>query len=505
MGGKILISWIPQPKQAQFLDLAGVLPLFDQRPDDVRPPAARCIGYGGSAGGGKTDTLLMLGVALGLLWPGCRVAFFRRKYTELEGLGGAIERSRELMTGWARYHGNLRQWTLPGGSRLQFCHCQRESDVYDYQSKQFDVLLMDEATHFTEFQVQYLMTRNRATVDGAVPVAAFGTNPGNVGHLWFKEWFVDAGEWGKVVDVPIEGKQRSHVFVPARLDDNLILEARDPQYRSTLESQPRELRRALLHGDWDVFAGQVFKSWRRETHVIEPFEPPEHWIRWRAVDWGYRAPWCCLWLARDPDSRRVVVYREQYKTRLDDGEQADIIRRLSGSEVVPIPDQEQEVEAPGVPRHGIFNITLEEYAAFMRATEIPPETGEEIQATVADPSMWTVKTFEKETITTAEIYARHGVELRKADNRRIIGLNRVREALEPLEDGRPGLLVVETCVNLIRTLPALPHNQDVGNIEDVDSAAEDHAYDALRYGLTWDHGGPREEPEKGEDPWRRAA
>jgi hypothetical protein len=498
VGGKIVIPWMPQEKQAQFLDVAGVLPLFQGKPAEVRPPASRCIGYGGSAGGGKTDTLLLVGVALGLLWPGCRIAFFRRKFTELEGLGGAIDRSRELMTGWARYHGNLRQWTLPGGSRIQFCHCHREGDVYDYQSKQFDVLLVDEATHFTEFQIQYLMTRNRATVDGAVPLACFGTNPGNVGHLWFKSWFVEAGEPGKVLDVQVEGKTRSHVFIPARLDDNLILEARDPDYRSVLESQPEELRRALLHGDWDVFAGQVFQSWRKETHVIPSFEPPAHWWRWRGLDWGYRAPFCCLWLARDPDSRRVVVYREAYYTRLTDGEQADLVRELSGSSIVEVEEPEPEDEDPPTPpRIGAYMIDLPPIP------EIPPEDGEDIRATLADPSMWTVKTFEKETTTSADIYARHGVELRKADNRRLIGLRRVMEALEPMEDGRPGLLVTEDCPNLIRTLPALPYNQDSGHPEDVDDSAEDHGYDALRYGIAWDHGGPREEPEKGEDPWAK--
>lgn len=495
----VVIRWKPQPRQRAFLELAGVAPLFEGDDEAVRAPLARCLGYGGAAGGGKSDSLLMLGIALGLVWPGCRIAFFRRKFVELEGLGGAIERSRELMAGWARYHGNLRQWTMPGGSRLQFCHCHRDSDVHNYQSKQFDVLLVDEATHFTEFQIQYLMTRNRATVEGAQAVAAFATNPGSVGHLWFKRWFVEAGAWGELIDVPIEGKKRRHVFVPAKLADNLILEARDPEYRATLESQPPEIRRALLLGDWDVFAGQVFSSWRRDEHVIEPFEPPAHWWRWRCVDWGYRAPWCCLWLARDPDSRRVVVYRETYETQMQDGEQADMIRRLSGSSIVAVQEQEEEEERAGDPaRVGKYMTEVPE------EPEIAVEDGERIEATLADPSMWTVKTFEKETVTSALIYARHGVHLRKADNKRIQGLNRVREALEPLEDGRPGLLVSKICDNLIRTLPALPYNQDTGNVEDVDSDAEDHAYDALRYGLAWRHGGPREEPEKGEDPWKRS-
>lgn len=490
---EIELGWWPQPRQLRFLRACGMgHPFGAGEPGDVE---AEVVGYGGAAGGGKSDALLMMGIVAGLTWPGCKVGFFRRTYPELDGPGGAIQRSLELMSGWAHWNGGKRRWILPTGSLIQFCHCQREADVYRYQSQQFDLLLLDEATHFTEFQVRYLRTRNRATVDGVRPIAAMGTNPGNVGHLWFKREFVDAGPAERVQVVDVEGEGEEHLFVPARLSDNAILEERDPGYRRRLMRQPAALRRALLEGDWDVFAGQVFGEFRRDVHVVRPFEleapplsPPrgaggreeaprgaggrgegegemergeqgKGWVRWRAVDWGYAAPMCCLWLAKDLDSGQVVVYRELYEAGLTDPEQVERIVELTGEE--------------------------------------------KIKATVADPSMWTKRSTERETVSTADVYRRGGVRLRRADNDRLGGKRRVHEALAVGgEEGgvTPPLQIFETCGNLVRTLPALPYDQV--RVEDVDTGAEDHAYDALRYGLSWRVRGPREAV-AGEDVWDR--
>jgi nitrate reductase beta subunit len=96
--------------------------------------------------------------------------------------------------------------------------------------------------------------------------------------------------------------------------------------------------------------------------------------------------------------------------------------------------------------------------------------------------MWTKKNFEDKTFSTFDEYAAEGVPLTKADNDRMTGKRKVSTLLEDLDDGRPGLIVFSNCVNLIRTLPALPY--DKTRVEDVDTAAEDHAYDGLRYGLT---------------------
>jgi len=175
----ITIEWAEQSRQLTFLRACGLSHPWDG--GGPTEPRARVIAYGGAAGGGKTDALLVAGIVAGLTFPGISVGFFRREYPMLEGPGGAILRSQELMSGWSRWHGGQRRWTLPTGSILQFCHCSKETDVYIYQSQQFDVLLLDEATQFLRSQYRYLLTRNRATRAGRNPIHGVSVEPGQRG------------------------------------------------------------------------------------------------------------------------------------------------------------------------------------------------------------------------------------------------------------------------------------------------------------------------------------
>lgn len=325
-------------------------------------------------------------------------------------------------------------------------------DPSKYRSAEFCDIGWDEVTRGTKETFDILRGSLRWEGLGRCRFAG-ATNPGDVGHLWVKDLWVDG-----IFPAEMESLRPEFAFVRALPDDNPHLTS---AYWSDLDTLPPDLARAWRWGEWDVFAGQVFSEWRRDLHVVEPFEIPVEWIRWRAIDWGYASPLCCLWLARDPNSWLTVVYRELYQAGLTDPEQAERIRELSG--------------------------------------------GERIEATLADPSMWTVRSLERQTVTSADVYERGGVRLTKADNDRLIGLRRVRDALrdgEPMDDegeARPGLLVFSTCANLIRTLPALPY--DRVRVEDVDSSAEDHAYDALRYGMSF-RVPRRTPPPAGNSPWR---
>lgn len=326
-------------------------------------------------------------------------------------------------------------------------------DPSKYKSAEFCDIAWDEVTRGSKETFDVL--RGSLRWEGLDRCRFAGaTNPGDVGHLWVKDLWVDG-----TFPPELEPLRPEFAFVRALPDDNPHLSA---AYWADLDTLPPDLARAWRWGDWDVFEGQVFGEWRRDIHVIEPQEIPGHWPRWCGIDWGYAKPWCCLWLARDPDSGLTIVYREEYEAGLGDDEQAERIRGR---------------QAPG----------------------------ERISAYLADPSMWTERRFEGQTISTADVYERHGVLLTKADNDRLIGLRRVRDALkvkEPKDDegtAMPGLLVFSTCRNLIRTLPALPY--DPVRVEDVDTGAEDHAYDAARYALSFRV--PRATPPAGgASPWR---
>ncbi len=394
----------------------------------------------------KSDALLILALIAAITWPGCQIGYFRREYPQLEGPGGAIMRSKELFSNIASWNGNFRRWTFPRvngkHSVIQFCHAKNESDVTNYQSQQFDILLIDESTHFTRYQIRYLITRNRATVDGVIPFTALASNPGNVGHGYHKREFVDPGPPGKVHNVEVEpGVFERHLFIPAFLADNQVLETRDPGYRARLERQPEEIRRALLEGDWTVFAGQYFKTFRRHLHVCEPFELPQGWTRFASMDWGYAAPCCILWHAVDPGNRRVYTYREIYVTEMLPEEVAALYHDLS---------------------------------------QYDPE----IRYVSASPDIWQERGLGKKETggeSIAEIMMNAGMPLMKADNRRVMGWSRMRDYLSIAPDGRPYWIIFDTCTELIRTLPELIH--DDKHVEDVSDKCEDHAPEAARYGL----------------------
>jgi hypothetical protein len=159
---------------------------------------------------------------------------------------------------------------------LYFQHCEHEKDVYKYQSKQFDILIPDEATHFSWFQIEYLLTRNRASCDSILkPFAVLMSNPGNIGHAYFMQIFgLDNMErWmSDEVITPLHiqnpsNKYMDTYFIPAFISDNKIGVERDPEYEERLERSNPALAAALITGDWTVFAGQAFPQWDQDRHV----------------------------------------------------------------------------------------------------------------------------------------------------------------------------------------------------------------------------------------------
>lgn len=171
---------------------------------DVLEAVCEYIGYGGAAGGGKTEG--MIGIALIALSqiPGVKIGYFRRTFKELEGSDGPIERSHYLFPKiGGRYNKQDHAWRFGeteskerglewdegSAAALRFCHCQYDKDKHNYQSSAFDILLLDEATHFTWSITSYLMTRVRKSRFSEIPkpFAVMSTNPGGVGHMWYKK------------------------------------------------------------------------------------------------------------------------------------------------------------------------------------------------------------------------------------------------------------------------------------------------------------------------------
>lgn len=391
--------------------------------------------YGGAAGGGKSEWALHRANRLSLKHPGHKTLALRRTFPRLRD--SLIERSLERFdTSQARYHSGEKVWKYANGSKITFGYCDNEEDVSQYLSTEYDLIIFDELTEFTERMFTKIRSRCRTRMVkrrmGVRPHVIAMTNPGQIGHVWVKRYFVTATDYGQsIVTYDLgDGYTRTAAFVPAKVSDNPHI---DPDYVRNLRSMDEVSQRQYLHGDWDVFEGQFFTEFDRGIHVIEPFAIPKEWPRATGIDYGYTNPMACLWAAFDQDGR-PIVYRELYETKLTPGQQANRILAASNT------------------------------------------ARERITYNVLDPSCW-AKTGIGDSIH--DQYRREGLACKRAMNARRDGWARVREFLKLDEEGKPGILFFETCSELLRTLPELIH--DDTNPEDLDTDGEDHLADALRY------------------------
>ena len=258
--------------------------------------------YGGAAGGGKSFGLLADPMRY-FHNPNFNGLILRRTNDELREL---IWKSQELYPKafpGAKWAEKKSQWTLPSGAKLWLTYLEREDDVRRYQGLAFSYIAFDELTqHPTPFAWDYMRSRLRTT-DPDLPIFMRATtNPGGAGHGWVKRMFIDPApanqafvatdlNSGEPLEYP-EGHEKagqplfSRRFIPASLTDNPYL-MEGGQYEANLLSLPENQRRQLLEGDWAVADGAAFPEFRQSVHVVEPFDIPHNWVRFRSADYGY--------------------------------------------------------------------------------------------------------------------------------------------------------------------------------------------------------------------------
>jgi hypothetical protein len=216
-----------------------------------------------------------------------------------------------------------------------------------------------------------------------------------------------------------------------------------------MERDP-EIARALRYGDWTVFAGQAFPSWTQDRISIAPFEIPEHWAKWRALDYGFVHPWVAAWFTVDPQTRRVFIYRAVMKSGLTDTEQARLMNEMT-----------------------------------------PPD--ERITVTYASPDMWARKTAGNKIFTSIDEYKEEGILLVRADNDRLNGKRKIDRLLMDNMDGKPGIQVFAPYYDVFKCMTTIV--RDDRNPEDVKKVDGDDPFDMLRYGLT-KHNPPETKPKQ---------
>ena len=401
----------------------------------------REVFYGGARGGGKSYAMLIDPLRY------CdkrhhRALLIRRSMPELRDMINHSQRLYSQAFPNAKWREQEKEWRFPSGARIEFGYAENLTDVLRYQGQSYTWIGIDELPQYPTPEIYNFLRSSLRSVDPDIPVYMRATgNPGNVGSLWVKEMFVDPSEPNKAFDVHIDTmagrKSITRRFIPAKLQDNPYLMQTD-DYMIMLSSLPEVQRKQFLEGDWSAFENSAFPEFDMSVHVVQPFDIPSNWLRFRTCDWGYSSAACVLWIAVDFDNN-FWVYREHYTQRVT----ADIFAR-----------QVMEKEHNEYIRYGIL-----------------------------DSSTWAKRGDAGPSI--AETMIREGCKWRPSDRSprsRVAGKLELHRLLtKDLDTGQLKLKVFSNCTNLVRTMPMLP--VDKNNPEDVDTHAEDHAYDALRYGV----------------------
>jgi hypothetical protein len=416
--------------------------------------------YGGAAGGGKTDCLIME-AARYINYPKYHALLARRTFPQLQEV---IDRTRIYYPEFGgEYKASEHRWYFPNGAKISMGHCQHDGDQYNFQGKEFQFLGLDEAGQFLPKQILYLFSRCR-TAQGIPKRIRYATNPGGPAHSWLKDRF-RIGEYPMggmtfydEVEVSLGTTHRkeriSRCFIPAKLQDNPSLVENDPTYVAMLMQLPEIEKMRLLHGIWDAFEGQVFVELNRDVHGCEPFDVPLDWKRYRVFDWGYSAPASVQWWAIDYEGHKYL-YREWYIAKKDEQRNSYVGLKLTASEI-----------ARGI----------------MEREENERKMGARIMPGPADPSIWNKRRDPKSGIigpSVSDEMQAEGISWLKADNDRILGKQQVHAHLALDDKGQAQFHVFNDCDHWWRTMFLI--HEDAKNIEDVDTEQEDHIYDTTRY------------------------
>jgi len=419
-------QYCAQPKQLRFHAAARLA-------DTEGGPTQ--VGYGGARGGAKSHGLFaQLVLDDCQRAPGIKALYLRKvgkqAREQFEDLRGKVLHSTEHA-----YKQHLGVVKFPNGSQLFIGHFKNESDVDAYLGLEYEVIAIEEATTLTAMKYQALRDSNRTSRDDFRPRIYTSTNPGGVGHAWYKRRYIDPWQDGKETDTR---------FIFATVEDNAFL---DEDYRRKLEENTGWRLRAYRYGDWDIAAGQYFTTWRRDVHVIEPFDAPLDWTWWASMDYGFVHPTVVHLFARDGDGMTYIV-DEHYQAGWLVKRQAEAIRAM-------------------LSRNDIHYGRLERFV-----------TGADIFA----------KRGNSET-SIAQQYEQHGLKLEPANMDRINGAGQMLDLLGDVSAGQaPRVKVFNRCGRLIECIPVMEHDpyrpEDVMKIDtDEEGLGGDDAYDCARYGL----------------------
>lgn len=427
-------GYVPQPKQLLFHAAA-------RAADDLEN--AKEIGFGGARGPGKTHaTFAQVALDDCQRIAGLKVLFLRKIQ---KSANEAIEDLRQsvLFKTPHRYKEQKSTIVFPNGSRIILGHFQYEKDIDNYLGLEYDIIVIEEATQLSQSKIDKIKSCNRSSKDGFRPRRYYTTNPGGVGHQWFKSKFITPFREDRE-------KENKTKFIFATSRDNKKLNS---EYLGELKSLTGWLRKAWLEGDWDVFAGQFFDKFNYNLHTFDDshFFTPDYLAKnweniqpWGGFDWGYNH-WAVFYLGYKHDGIIYVLDECAVRKQLDQTIAEEIKKCCERWDLKPS--------------------QLRNIAAGSDCFETNTQTGE----------------------TKAEVFIRHGVYLNQANMARQTGWSKILTLLGDAEQGIPPTVKINRrCRMLIEQLPALEHNPDKpGDVKktnaDENGFGGDDAGDGFRY------------------------
>lgn len=461
--------------------------------------------YEGTRGPGKTDAQLMkfrryVGMGYGKFWRG---VIFDREYKNLDDLVSKSQRWFPEFKDGARFLASKSdyKWVWPTGEELLFRQAKRLQDYWMYHGQEFPFIGWNELTKYPNRELyDLMMSCNRSSFipqdypqymdDNSdpyflpdIPLIVFSTtNPFGAGHGWVKRSFIDAAPPGKVVRTvtnvfnPRTQKRQDITKTQVRLfgsyKENRYLA---PEYVAELENMKNpSRRRAWLWGDWNIVSGGAINDlWDEMVHIVPVrFKIPKGWRVDRSLDWGSSKPFSVGWWAE------------------------------ANGEEVQLPDGKYWCPPPGTLIRIYELYGTEEIGSNKGVLKTPKQVAREVvaidkmlkeqgwiatnvQPGAADGAIYDVKPtdneFEPESIAKAmEDEGCYWVRADKSAGSRKNGLELLRERLQASIDAEDaGIYFMRNCVATLQLLPDIPRDED--DQDDVDTDAEDHIYDEVRY------------------------
>ena len=424
--------WTPQPGPQTWASICPVDLIF----------------VGGERGGGKSDLVIgrhLIGVdKYSSYWNGLIVrkkfkdfAELRRRWDELIAQGLPAQRiGGDQQTNYIRFpnHGN---------AQIIMTAIQRPEMLDSFQSQQFTEISIDEAPTISFIGKMIDKLKGSMRSPHGVPSHMLLTgNPGGPGAIYIREIFIKPDPLG-LGKVQYDEVNFSTVFIKASLEDNKILQEKDPNYKKRLNSIKDEALKRAWFGDWYAIVDQAFNF--TEANIISPIPVPEYAPVYMSFDWGYSAPFSVGWWWTDANNR-LYRFAEWYGWN---GRPNEGLKLPDSKIALGIIEREKNLD--------IHKRVLKRFAppdAFTRK----PGSGTGIQG----PS-------------TAEEFQKFGLKLTSVYPDRMAKIKQFRERLYAPPDDMPMLVVYDTCKRFIETVPNLCLDED--NIEDIDTHQEDHVYD----------------------------